>query len=255
MTTAAAGGVGAGGMVALRVRAELAAGVAQAAPWAPALDGILASLLWAPRKAVEVSAGEYRVRALEREYPVDLELPLARCPIAGNSEVWHWLATCGKPEEVASGTVVHAWTGRVDARDLEVVADRLPRVVSARQGVFRARRMPLLVTPCRVLVWRAVGDPDAIRDLLGGVTSIGKKRAAGEGRVVRWEVFPEPGADPARAGHLHSDGSLGRPTPPACLDELGATVNGGWGTAGIRPPYMHRSRQHHVALPAPLDGQ
>ena len=144
------------------VRAKLAAGIAQAAPWAPALDGILASQLWAQRKAQEVAAGAYRVRALDRDNPEDLELPLARCPIAA-PEQWHWLATCGMPQQVSGGTRVHTWTGRVDARELEQVADRLPKVISARQGRYRSRRMPLLVSPCASVIWRDVRPVDVAR--------------------------------------------------------------------------------------------
>jgi len=234
------------------VRAELASGIAQAAPWAPALDGILASQVWARRKSEEIAAGNYHVRALDRENPVDLDLPLARCPLPG-SDQWHWLATCGMPEQVAGTTRVHTWTGRVDARDLEQVAARLPATVSARQGRYRARRMPLLVAPCRTIVWRAVGDPAAVEKLLAGIDAIGKKRSSGEGRVLSWSILADPGIPTLEAGHLHPDGSLGRPVPAPCQDVLAAAVTGGWGTAGLRPPYMHRSRQHHLVLPALLD--
>lgn len=236
----------------LIVRAELEAGIAQAAPWAPALDGILAAQVWADRKEHEIAAGTYRVRALTRDYPPDLDLPLQRCPIAAGNQ-WHWLATCGMPEGLAGPTAVHTWTGRVDARDLEAVADRLPKVISGRQGRYRARCMPLLVAPCRAVTWTGVGDAGAIRELLEGVVSIGKKRSSGEGRVLRWDVEPAPDLDPVTAGHLHPDGSLGRPTPTACQDVLHTAVTGGFGFAGVRPPYMHRSRQHAVHLPALLD--
>lgn len=236
----------------LIVRAVLAAGVAHAAPWAPSLDGILAAQLWAARKDAEIAAGRYRVRALHQAYPVDLELPLARCPIATGPQ-WHWLATCGMPEELAGPTRVHTWTGRLDARDLERVAAALPKVVSARQGRYRDRRMPLLVTVCRSMLWRAVGDPEQIRQLLEPVATIGKKRSSGEGQVLRWQVHAAPHLPILHAGHLHPDGSLGRPTPAACQQLLNAELTGGFGTSGVRPPYMHHSRQHEVHLPALLD--
>lgn len=249
--TKAAGG-GTGVMQPLIVRAELAAGVAQGAPWAPALDGILASRRWATEKETEIADGRYQVRALTQDYPPDLELPLVRCPLVEGPQ-WHWLSTCGWPEGPAGDTSVHTWTGRVDARELEEVADVLPKVVSRRQGRYRSRCMPLLVATCRALTWRAVGDPAAIAQLLDGVISIGKKRSSGEGKVVQWSVTPVAGLDVIIAGHLHPDGSLGRPTPAPCHAHLPDGESGGYGTAGVRPPYMHRSRQHQVHLPALLD--
>lgn len=239
-------------MVPLVVRAELAAGIAVAGPWAPALDGILAAEVWAGRKAREIAEGRYTVRALQQPYPPDVELPLARCPLAAG-EQWHWLATCGMPEQVAGPTHVHSWSGRVDARDLEQTSSVLPKVISRRQGRFQSRRMPLLVTICREMVWRAVGDVDTIAEMLAGVEGVGKKRSSGHGRVVRWSVHPDPAATPITVGHLHPDGSLGRPTPQVCFDDIEVGATGGYGTAGLRPPYMHRSRQQELHLPALLD--
>jgi hypothetical protein len=142
----------------LTVRAHLAFGIAQAAPWGIALDGLLASELWARQKASCRERGQEYVRAMERDDPPDLDLPLARCtPTDGP---WHWAATCALPDQDSGRVDVHTWTGRVDARALEQVSTGLPKTVSDRQGRFRARRMPLLVTPCASVTWHAVGDPD-----------------------------------------------------------------------------------------------
>lgn len=238
-------------LVPVRVRAHLATGIAQAAPWGIALDGLLAAELWAAQKAANRDAGTDHIRALEQEDLPDLDLPLARChPPEGP---WHWAATCAHPDQPGDRLDVHTWTGRVDHRALEQMATALPKTVSARQGRYRARRMPLLVTPCSSVTWHAVGDPEAITQLLHDVRSIGKKRSSGEGQVLGWDVTPAPDLDPVTAAHLHPDGTLGRPTPPACLPTLGHQVEGGgFGRAGIRPPYMHPARQHDLHLPALL---
>lgn len=233
--------------VPLEVRAHLATGIAQAAPWGIALDGILAAELWADLKALRRARGESWERARDVAVPPDLDLPLARCELAPHA--WHWAATCARPEHHAPRTDVHTWTGRTDARELEQVADQLPRVVSERQGRWRARRMPLLVTPCPSVVWWAVGDPARILELLDPIRSIGKKRTSGEGSVLSWEVTAVPWLDPVAAGHLHPDGTLGRPTPPACLNHLPVVRDGGVGRAGLRPPYMHPGRQQQLHLP------
>lgn len=236
-------------MVPLIVRARLAAGIAHAAPWGVALDGLLAAELWAELKAGWRASGVSWDRARDVGCPPDLELPLARCELAG-AEGWHWAATCAWPEDGNGRVDVHSWTGRVDHRQLEQLTAGLPRVVSGRQGRYRDRRMPLLVTPCSAVTWRAVGDPGRILELLEPVASIGKKRTSGEGHVLGWEVEETNGLDLAAAGHLHPDGTLGRPTPAGCVAHLGNVVDGGIGRAGLRPPYMHPGRQQDLHLPA-----
>ena len=235
-------------MVPLRVRAHLASGIACAAPWGIALDGLLAAMVWEPIKAATATAPGY-VRAMDASEPPDLDLPLARCTPAGAP--WHWAATCAWAEGHGEIVDVRYWSGRVDQRELEVAASALPKVVSARQGRYRAHRMPLLVTPTASVTWTCVGERKTITDLLAGVGHIGKKRAAGEGRVLSFDVQDAPELDLFAAAHLHPDASLGRPTPPACLAGRPPTRHGGAAAAGIRPPYVHRARQHQLLLPAP----
>lgn len=234
----------------VRVRAHLAGGIAHAAPWGIALDGLLASELWARTKAAARDAGTTYQRALEQDDPPDLPLPLARCD---RGRTWHWAATCARPDDLPSRVDVRSWIGRVDQRALDQASVGLPKTVSDRQGRYRARRMPLLVTPCRSVTWHAIGDAAAITELLEGLDSIGKKRSSGEGHVLRWEITPAPDLDPYAAAHLHPDGTLGRPTPAGCLQDHTGILDGGLGRAGIRPPYMHPARQQHLHLPAPVN--
>jgi CRISPR type IV-associated protein Csf3 len=239
---------GAAAMVPVRVRAELASGVAWAAPWGIALDGLLAAELWAQHKAILRAQGDLAPRLGDTAEPGDLDLPLARCELAGPG-LWHWAATCAYPDGLAAELPdVRYWTGRPDARACELAAAALPAVISTRQGRYRARRLPLLVTVCQAVIWHGVGDPERIRGLVTGVRAIGKKRSCGEGHVLSWDVTPAP-ADLWEAGHLHPDGALGRPVPAACLAGRDMPT-GGPGTAGLRPPYMHPARQHELLLPA-----
>jgi hypothetical protein len=240
-------------MTPLHVRARLAAGIAQAAPWGIALDGLLAAELWAQTKATRRDAGHPPPGLLDTEDPEDLHLPLARCTTGDG--LWHWAATCAYPENRPPGLPpeVRHWTGRLDHRTAEQLTPRLPATVSDRQGRYRARRMPLLVTTCTAVTWTAVGDRDRVADLLAGITAIGKKRSHGEGHVLAWEVTEATDLDPWTAGHLHPDGTLGRPTPTSCLGGRTGVVDGGRGTAGLRPPYMHPARQHTLRLPALLE--
>ncbi len=238
----------------MRIRARLAAGLAHAGPWGIALDGLLAGEVWAAEKERQLSLGRIPLRAMDSdEPPPDLELPLARCEPEDGP--WHWAATCARPPQPPQRIDIHMWTGRVDSRSLEQAAAALPKIISSRQGRYRARRMPLLVTPCSEVVWHAVGDIDEVTRLLTPIRSIGKKRTSGEGQVLDWTITDAPDLDELTAAHLHPDGTLGRTTPASCRGQFADVVDGGRGTAGIRPPYMHPSRQLELYLPARLDDQ
>lgn len=236
----------------LLVRANLATGIAQASSWGIALDSLLAAEIWSGRKLSIRAAGGEPPSLFDTDYPEDIDLPLARCTTT--EDRWHWAATTAFPEGRPADLPpdIHMWSGRVDHRAVEQMTPDLPNIVSDRQGRYRARRMPLLVTVCRAVTWCCVGDPDAITDMVGDLTAIGKKRSHGEGHVLSWEITPLD-VDEWTAGHLHPDGSLGRTTPTECLTERLDVVDGGTGTAGIRPPYMHASRQHTLHLPVSLD--
>lgn len=232
--------------------AHLESGIAHGGPWGTALDGLLAAQLHAATKAAELADPDAAPRRpmLEQASPTDLPLPLARCELAGAD--WHWAATTAQPRDGADLMPdVRYWSARTDSRHLETLAEQLPQHLRERNGRYRARWMPTLVTICTSLEWSCVGDEDEIRSLLGQVRAIGKRRTSGQGRVMRWEVHPSE-RDTWSAGHLHPDGGLGRPTPPACLTGRAQPPTGGSGTAGLRPPYVHPERQRWLHLPVTL---
>lgn len=230
----------------LRVVAHLATGLAHTYPWTIGLDGLLAAELWASVKQTQPGP------ALDADYPPDLDLPLARCVPTDQPDAWHWAATCGYPDPVPDRPDIHTWTGNLDHRAAEHLTARLPKVVSSRQGRYRPRRMPLPVTLCKTITWTAVGDPRRVSDLVERITAIGKKRAHGEGQVLRWQVEPADDLDLFTAAHLTPTGHLGRPCPASCLTGHPHVLHGGLGTIGVRPPVMHHSRRHEALLPAPL---
>lgn len=231
----------------LLVRAHLAHGVAHAGPWAVSLDGLLAAEMWDEHKAAERDAGREAPRLHPGVEPPDLDLPLQRCHGVDNAD-WHWAATCAFPDAPAGRPTVRYWSGRPDHTALGDLTAALPAVVSERQGPYRSRVMPLLVTSIASVSWRAVGDVDAVQSILKDVAAIGKKRSQGEGRVLRWE-FEDRDDDPWAAGHLHPDGTLGRPSPPACFAGRAAPPGEAFGLAAIRPPHMHPSRMRRLYLP------
>lgn len=231
------------------VRARLSAGYAHATPWGISLDGLLASEIWETRKAAARAAGEDWLAYDLDHTPEDIELPLDHCDGDG-ARHWHWAATFAFPEGELPGPHVHTWTARPDQHALAQMSGRLPTHVDTRKGRYRAWVMPLPLTVAPTLVWRAVGDPDAVTDLLAGVVSIGKKRASGHGLILDWEITLDEAADRWEFTHLHPDGQLGRTVPTACLHGRGDIDHGGHGQIGLRPPYMHPDRRATAVLPA-----
>lgn len=231
------------------VRARLSAGYAHATPWGISLDGLLASEVWESRKAAARAAGENWVPYDVHGEPETVDLPLDRCAGDGDGN-WHWASTFAWAEGNVPGPHVQMWTGRADQHALAQMTENLPGVVDSRKGRYRSWVMPLPLTVARTLVWRAVGDPDRVSDLLSSVVSIGKKRASGHGMVLDWSIEPTPCADRWDFAHLHPDGTLGRTAPAACLAGRTAIVHGGSGRMGLRPPYMHPDLRVDVVLPS-----
>ena len=227
--------------VTVRIRAHMPHGVALGHPWGIALDGLLASQLWVEH--LTSTPADRIAWPSETDQPPDLDLPLARCARPADVEDWHWAATCADPAPTGH-RVTRWWTEHADIPALTSLIGGPPSV-SSRQGRYRDRHMPVhvLVTPW--LEWWAVGDPEKIHDLLSPLPAVGKYRRHGEGVISHWEVTPID-RDPHDAGHLHIDGTLGRPAPADCIP---THLHHLTGPAGIRPPYMHPSRRRPLILP------
>lgn len=230
----------------LEVRAHLVTGLAHATPWGITLDGLLAAEIWAEHKVAAIDAGE-DAPSLAVDEPIDLDLPLARCTLAGSD--WHWQATCSYPQDRNEHPHTTYWATRADHRGLEQLSSDLPGTISERQGRYRSRYMPVFLTLTRTLVWRVVGDLEAIREIVSGIDVIGKKRAHGQGQVQRWDIAAVD-ADEWDCGHLHPDNSLGRPAPIECFTDRPLPANADLGRAALRPPHMHPARMRSLYVPS-----
>lgn len=229
------------------VHADLAHGLATAHPWGLGLDGILAAQLW--QQLLDHTDPHHVPWPSTTPNPPDLPLPLARCDGDGH-DAWHWAATCSWTEPGARREVHHRYQPSPAALFETLAGDQLPGTIAPGTR-FARREVPELVTVAGRVTWRGVGDPDRVQELLDPVTAIGKGRQHGEGRVLRWTVIPDPDGDVWQWGHLHPDGSVGRPCPEACLPSQMCHSNTPM-MAGLRPPVMHPSRQHLVFTPSPM---
>lgn len=240
-------------MIALQITAATPHGVVLSRPWGIALDGLLASVLWHRRKRAARAAGHHLTYRPEAPQET-LQLPLARC--GGDDPDWHWMATFADlhPQTPAVYDPDIRWrTSRTDRKRLQQLAPVIARAggggVSDSTGRYQRRVVPVMARPATHLTWRAVGDPDQIRDLLTDLRSIGKHTGVGEGVVMRWDVTETPDVTAWSAGHEHEPGILGRTTPPRCLHDHPQEVVGPLGVGSLRPPYLHPATRAEAYQP------
>jgi len=240
-------------MIALQITATTPHGIVLSRPWGVALDGLLASVVWERRKLAAREAGEYFAYQPDRPQET-LPLPLACCGDPDRDTDWHWMATFADlhPRIQAVTEPDIRWrTSRTDHHRLQQLAPVISRQVSDTAGRYQQRVVPVPARPATHLTWRAVGDPEAIRDLLAdpALHSIGKNRGVGEGVVTRWEVTETPDVEEWSAGHEHEPGVLGRTAPPRCIEHADIAT-GPLGTGALRPPYLHSQTRAKAFQPA-----
>lgn len=220
-----------------------------------ALDGLLASAIRAKR--AQGAPGSLLDGGLGPLDPKTWELPLAACTRA--ESLWHWLATSGLPVDRNGDPVPlipdpHRLFQALDERRAPQVAISQPQHAGGARGRFRQRVTPVLAIPAAKVLWRAVGDPETVRNLLQDLPSIGARRGSGEGAVLAWSVEEAPIDDPDAFAHEHPDGTQGRPLPEACVLSLGRRSQE-TGPAGLRPPLFHPANQHLLVIASEREPQ
>jgi hypothetical protein len=145
-------------------------------PWGIALDGLLASVLWqrtngppgSPERGSPTATTRCRVSSI--------------CPwrVAGTRPAtsigigWRRLLTCipmcgGVPRALTVNAC--STLPRPSARGRSPVT-----VAATNTAPFRQRTIPVTAHPAATVTWRAVGDPEALLELLAELPSIGKHR-------------------------------------------------------------------------------
>lgn len=240
-------------MIALQATAFTPHGIVLSRPWGVAFDGLLASVLWHRRKWAAREAGQHVTYQPDGPQEI-LPLPLARCGDPDRDADWHWLATFADLHPHISDPDIRWRTSRTDHRRLQQLAPVISHAggggVSDTTGRYQHRMVPVMAHPATHLTWRAVGDPERIRDLLTDLPAIGKHTGVGEGVVTRWEVTETPEVSDWAAGHEHQPGILGRTAPPRCLANPTTITTGPLGTGSLRPPYLHPGSRSTAYQPA-----
>ena len=222
-----------------------------------ALDSLLASEIRRKEKQLKGISGQELDGGLSRMDNTikTVELPLLKCE---NKEGWHWLATCGVPVNLdntllpSSLPQVQSIIQARDDRKQEQHVSYLAKSISDTSGRWRGRRIPIPVTTAPKILWSGVGDVPSVLNLVKGIQSIGQRRRAGIGSILRWEI-EELDSSPNHAGHLNPASDrpmIARPCYSSCMESLPVPFTEVYSTVGgVRPPYWHQSTQDSVYLP------
>lgn len=168
-------------------------------------------------------------RARFRHFP----LPLARI-----CNPWVWAAGCAETPAAATTQLRHIHS-RFRTAAAERIVPRLP--ANTDVGPTKPWRVPFVVAVTPSLMWRALGDPDGIRDLLSRVDAVGAHTSSGEGHVLRWIVDDIGPADQLML-LASSTGTISRPVPARNRNELGVPDAGTVAVDAYRPPYWRAPR-------------
>lgn len=146
--------------------------------------------------------------------------------------------------------------GEPEARELKWVNRRFPlheaiamggaslKRVALTSGVCKGFRSPVEAVHVPAWAWYAMGDPSGVRELLGFVTRLGRRRAVGEGLVRQWRVeecepwgdlFPVASLSGKPLRHLPAD----YPAQLECSYSYGRCA----------PPYWLKSGEMELAIP------
>lgn len=218
----------------LRITAVMQDGrVAGTEPWFP-LDSMLASV-WIRRNYPELA-----YLPITGENPIiDAELPFER---RGHGDDWYW--ACSFNQGVKLGEYIRYWHKRQDDQFEQYIDFGGKRgKIDTKSGRYKGYRMPLVIQLFDRLVWYAVGDLDAVKDLCSGIITIGKKGSQGLGYVDYWTVDPwrDDWSEVGPSGQI-----IMRALP---LREGDPLPKGRIARHGVRPPYWEPSRSRLCMMP------
>ena len=171
---------------------------------------------------------------------IEADLPLER---RGSGQDWYY--ACSFCEAKWAEESVTHWHKRSTLNERIRYLGTDAGKLDVSKGETKAYRMPLyLLHAGERLTWYAVGDMAWVTDRIETVTTIGKKRTAGHGAVVDWQVEPVTEDWSVAKGER-----LMRAVPfgeaPSVVTEFAV------GSYALRPPYWHYDHQRpNLLIPA-----
>jgi CRISPR type IV-associated protein Csf3 len=218
-------------VTALRVEADLVSRLVLPVERVIHLDALLMAA-YARREGLPMLADQ---GAVERAEPLPIPIDRSAC---GR----YFLASASLGAPVARE--VRYVQRRFPLSEAIVMGGAALKRVATNAGACKAFRVPVETAHVPTLAWYALGDLDGVRELLGWVTRLGRRRAVGEGEVRAWRVveeretwagFPVMSAD-------------GRPLRYLPIDTVGLGDHEPR-LARLMPPYWGRVGEEPVACP------
>jgi CRISPR type IV-associated protein Csf3 len=181
----------------LEITAYVAGSIALARPEDLALDGLLAYQVLRKHFGSDFySLPDPKEALLFARLPLEMRGQAVETqtgdPFPADS-LWYWACSSAQIEVKGHGT--QYWNKRFDTEpglsDHIDFGGRVQKIL-IEQGQFKAYHMPLPTLACDRVTWYACGDVEQVALLLQQVPAMGKKRAQGQGHVLRWEITGTP---------------------------------------------------------------
>jgi len=166
----------------LRVTAYLRSNICGNDPFFP-LDGILQTkALWDEYGEGFRSLPDPKMRLV---YPSDDSMPVLK----RHADSPYWYYACSFAIYETQAEEVQYWHKRFRDQYADLVDfGKRSAKVNLASGPYRGYRMPLRTFVVAEMTWYLVGDLAGVERLLQRARAIGKKRAYGNGEVLKWEV-------------------------------------------------------------------
>ena len=149
------------------------------------------------------------------------------------TEFWYYAASFAQYE--AKGEYIQRWHKRFRDEYSQMIdfQGRRGKVIIG-QGQYKAYQMPLISYLIDEMWWYVVGEKERIEYLLSRISYLGKKRAQGQGLVMKWKVeeIPEDWSE-------IKDDRWTRAVPCKFLEDIRPGMN--FTYRSYRPPYWHPS--------------
>lgn len=222
-------------MSALRVVARMSSPIAGDPPQ---LDGLLEDLVSRHMGGDRERPHRHRAAPAQGAVPI----PIVRASVDGWS-----VARCSSPIMRCVSDRMEHLGKRFPTEDAALLEPSARGVLYRGMGAYRSQRLPIRTRTADSVAWLAFGDRREVLRLVRRVSSIGRKRAHGYGRVAEWSV---ESIDDDRSWVSDSPHGrmLMRPMPIGFARREGLV---GWRPdfCAVAAPYWHSDRYAEAAVP------
>lgn len=203
----------------LQITAFLSNGIAVYDDWSPQLESLVVGEIIKQKKLFVPNANAEQVK--ETMNAIANLIPF---------EMWEGLYKCSAPvyRYKCEETTKYRKRWEPDGR---INWGKRKAKFSTSEGAEKSYDLPLFLRLTPRIDWFAVGDRQAIENIVYDISGIGKKRSHGYGQIVRWEVKTT-----AEDWSLVREETLMKPIPTQAFNLLGLPLSHNIMKWGNKPP-------------------